>query len=324
MIKLKQLMGATLFIALMASCNSSGNKDPKNANNGTSSGSDISEDDANKIINYTNAVIDVLKVHQDAIHQAVKDYQEVEDDINDQSKNGMDFYMHGSTALNVMFVDFRKGPIAFGEPTSALGKDKAFFADSVKAYKTLFDKFKAQNTELDLYMKGKDYKDDNFAKGKDLINKQYTLYDQLTALKRSINAKIEEVADAAEEVSLKDDPLREAYVAAKQDLKKTQELIQYIDGIDNYTDKDVTKIDADYAAIIASIDAHKTIDRAELVKAYKNDSYDRFYASLTEGITELKAHIRDIKANKKLEDTDYESIHQIIKNIVAQYNAWVG
>jgi hypothetical protein len=187
----------------------------------------------------------------------------------------------------------------------------------------LFTKFEQQDSILNLYMKGKDYMDDNYAKGKEIIGKQYEIYYQLAILKNSINDKIEILADEAEEIALKDDPMRDAFVAAKQDLRKVKNLVHTINSIDNYTDSDIKNIDAAYTDLAASIEAHKKLDRAALIKGNKNDAYNDFYESLTEEIATLKGFVRDIKENKKLKNTDYDRISNIIKNIISQYNSWV-
>ena len=320
--KIKQFFGAVLFITILASCN--GGKD-KNAKGGTKTGNtgkvDNSVDGANKIIIYTNDVIDILKKYNEAVEEMVKEYENVEEKMNSKEKN---IYLFGGTKFQLLMIEEKKAAVAFGSPTEALGSNRDFFADSLAKYKTLFVKFKAQQSTLDLYVKGKDYLDDDYAKGKSLIQDQYKLYDQLIVLRNSISDKIELLADEAEEITLKDDPMREAFIAAKQDLRKAKSLVHTINGIDNFTDTDISKIDAAYNDLTASIEAHKNIDKTSLIKGNKNVQYDRFYQFLTEGVTEFKAIIRDIKQNKKLENTDYNNMNRIIGNIIDQYNYWVG
>lgn len=320
MIKVKKFFSAVLLVTILVSCNTGKNKD--GTKTGSSSGTDKPDtEDANKIIAYTNDVIDVLKKYNEAVLEAVDNYEEVENKMDQKDEN---IFVRSGVKFSILGIENKKAAVAFGSPTSALGSNRDFFADSLSKYKTLFDQFKSQQSTIDLYLKGKDYLDDNYVKGKELIQKQYSIYDQMVTLKNAINTKIEVLADEAEEVTLKDDPMREAFIAAKQDLRKAKNLARIINSIDNFTDADIAKIDAEYTDLTASIDAHKNIDKTELIKGNKNIQYDRFYQFLTEGVTELKAIIRNIRQNKKLENTEYNNVTRIIKNIIEQYNYWVG
>jgi hypothetical protein len=318
MIRVKNFFSAVLLVTILVSCNTGKNK------NGTvsSSGSDKPDtEDANKIIAYTNDVIDVLKKYNEAVEEAVENYEDVENKMNQKEDN---IFLRSGVKFSILGIENQKAAVAFGSPTSALGSNRVFFADSLAKYKRLFDQFRSQQSTVDLYLKGKDYLDDNYAKGKEWIQKQYSIYKQMAILKSAINDKIEILADEAEEIALKDDPMRDAFIAAKQDLKKAKNVAYIIDGIDDFTDNDIKAIDSLYNDLVESIEAHKNIDRTELVKGKKNDAYTRFYGFLTEGVTEIKAFIRQIKQDKKLANSDYENINRIIKNIIDQYNYWVG
>jgi len=292
----------------------------KSGKTGADGKTDVSSvTDANKIIGYTNDVIDVLKKYNEAAENAVKYYGNLEDKMN-----GKTTYASPNSDMNFLWTVKEKAKNAFGAPTTALGDDKKFFEDSVGTYKKLFEAFQAQDSTLKIYVKAEDFKDDNFAKGKDLITKQYEIYPQLLRLRSAISGKIEKIADAAEEVSLKDSPIREAYKNAKGDLAKFRSLADFITSKEKFTDADLATIDADYTALTGNVEKNKTFDPAKLEKENKLVYYNNFYKSLTDELAEIKPAIRNIKEKKVLTESDYNLIDRSYSSAISSYNSWVN
>lgn len=312
--KVRLVFSYVLLVIAFAACKPSTTKDADGKEK-----LNVSENEAGDIIGYTNDVIDVLKKYNEAAKQAVEQYDRSIDMMNGK---GVGIYM--GPKLNFLWTEKKKAEHAFGTPVSALGANRQFFADSLKKYKSLFDTFRGQDSVIDLYIKGKDYLDDKGVKGKDLMDKQFVIYDQLVVLRDAIGEKIESVGDAAEEIALKNDPMKDAYVAAKSDLKLAKNLLHSIGDAEKFSDADIAKIDSSYNGLTASIETHKKIDRAALTKGNKNDAYNRFYTELTEELTELKVVLRNLKQSKKLSESDYNTVNNIFTSIVSDYNSWVN
>jgi hypothetical protein len=139
---------------------------------GTINESNIEILKANKIISYTNTVSEVVEKYTNAAADAMEDYNE-------------------TTQKTI-------ADIAFATPVSELEQDVAFFKDSLTLYKKLFSEFKANDSTLKLYITAKNYKDDAYAKGKGILQKQFEIYPQIARLYNSINSKIEKVTETAE------------------------------------------------------------------------------------------------------------------------------
>lgn len=275
--------------------------------------------DANKVIDYTNDVIDVLGKYSEVAEKSIDYYSELEDKINEDR-----FLPTNSSGMNFLWTEKKKAANAFGEPTTALGKGKQFFKDSVGAYYKLFSEFKRQDSLLDMYMKAEDFKDDAFAKGKEIISRQYAAFPQMVRLRSAIQKKIEVVADDAETVALKDSPIRDAFKAAKTDLAKFKALTDKIADTEKYTDADLSAIDAAYAELTASLEKNKNADKTNLDKENKTTSYNSFYSSVSQECVKIKPIIRKIKASKVLTDNDYDDINRIYNSVVSDYNVWVN
>jgi hypothetical protein len=282
-----------------------------------------SKDDANKIIEYTNALVDVVKKYNESAKENMNYYDQLADKMNGKR----DYIIGGNSSANFLFTVNRQAAIAFAEPTSALGDDKKFFEDSMGLYRKLYDTFKDNDSTLNIYVKAEDYKDDDFVKGKSIIDQQYNIYPQLVRLRGNIGKKIDIVADAAEEVSLSDSPIKEAYKAAKTDLGKFEELANtMLDKAENekYSDTEIAAIETKYNDLLSSIEKNKNIDKSNLEKENKADSYMRFYKYMTEKSAELKPIIRNIKGSKTLSNNDYEDINRKYNSIISDYNSWVN
>jgi Protein of unknown function (DUF3829) len=313
---MKKIFIILSFVAVLAvGCKSKGTKINANGSVEVSS-----QNDANKIIDYTNDLIDVMKKYNEASEKAVTSYESLEDSWSGKSR----FFGSIANDMNFLWTEKTKAAKAFGTPPAALGDALTFFNDSVGKYKGLFKKFQENDSVLKIYLKAEDFKDDKYVKGKDLLNNQYEIYPQLANLRSSIGAKIDLVADAAEEVSLKDSPIKDAYKAAKGDLATMRKLTNMIAGKEKYSDADLTAIDAAYAGFTLSIEKNKAANQTSLAKENKASQYNSFYENLIEENAKLKSVIRNIKTSKKLSENDYDAVDRSYSNVVSAYNSWVN
>jgi hypothetical protein len=305
----------SLVVMLATGCKSKGTKINANGSVEVSS-----QNDANKIIDYTNDLIDVMKKYNEASEAAVKSYESLEDSWSGKGR----FFGILSNEMGFLWTEKTKAGKAFGAPPAALGDALTFFKDSVGKYKSLFKKFQENDSVLKIYVKAEDFKDDKYAKGKDILNKQYEIYPQLITLRSAIGTKIDIVADAAEEVSLKDSPIKDAYKAAKGDLARMKKLADMIAEKEKYSDADLTGIEAAYADFTDSIEKNKAANQESLTKENKASQYNSFYKDVTEENAKIKAVIRNIKSSKKLSEDDYDSVDRSYNSIVSAYNSWVN
>jgi len=277
-----------------------------------------SEADANNIIGYTNDALEVLKSYNNFAGDKVKYYDELEKAWSQkESYNGFD-------GIDNLWTVKKEADHVFNSIPDALGDEKKFFTDSIGKYRSLYRQFSSQDSTLELYIKAEDFKDDNYSKGKDLINKQFEIYPQLVSLRESIDAKIETVADAAEEVALKNSPIKDEYKFAKTDLATFKKVANMIVDNEKYTDADLASIDSAYNSLAASIAKNAAVDKTNLTKESKLDSYNDLYKKLNEQSLILKSVIRDIKETKKLTDSDNTTVTNAYNSAISSYNSWVN
>jgi hypothetical protein len=287
---------------------------------GTINESNIEILKANKIISYTNTVSEVVEKYTNAAADAMEDYNETNqkwssnEDVIGVFSTDMDFLGNNKTAAD----------IAFATPVSELEQDVAFFTDSLTLYKKLFSEFKANDSTLKLYITAKNYKDDAYAKGKGILQKQFEIYPQIARLYNSINSKIEKVTETAEAVSLKDSPIKNAILACKGDLNKMKILVDFmVIKQAKFTDEDIAEVDKQYATFTYSIEQNKVANKGDVEKQNKTLLYNMFYDRLVTESASIKSIIRDIKSTKKLSENNYTLLDASYTNAVTVYNAWV-
>jgi hypothetical protein len=274
----------------------------------------------NKIISYTNTVSEAVEKYTNAAADAMEDY----DETNQKWSSNEEVMGVFSTDMDFLGSHKAFADIAFATPTPELEKDAAFFADSLGAYKKLFDQFKENDSTLKLYITAKDYKDDAYVKGKGILQKQFEIYPQMVRLYNSINRKIEKVTETAEAISIKDSPIKNAILACKTDLKKMKSLVDFIIVKQKeFADEDIAEVDKQYAAFTNSIEQNKVANKAEVEKQNKTLLYNMFYDRLVTESASIKSIIRDIKNTKKLSENNYTLLDASYTNAVTVYNAWV-
>lgn len=307
----KILLSAVVLSLFVTSCKTGAKKD---ANGNTSVSSST---DANTIIDYTNDIIDVLKKYNDYAEQHTKYYTGLQ-----KKWTGKTTFLPFAGIDNLWTIK-KQAANAFGKVPSAMGDDQAFFKDSVGMYNNLFKEFRNQDLVLQLYVKGEDYKDDNYAKGNEIINKQLETYPKLMRLRENIGNRIENIADAAEEITLKDSPIKDAYKNAKSDLASFKKLANMIVSQETFTDVEVANIENNYSKLNESVTKNAAMDKTNLDKENRTTAYNTFYENLNEEIITIKPIIRNLKAEKHISESDFDTIDRVYDNAISYYNSWV-
>ncbi|MGY0036569.1 hypothetical protein [Pedobacter sp. NJ-S-72] len=146
---------------------------------------------------------------------------------------------------------------------------------------------------MDDYVKAQDYKDDKGTKGYLLIDTIRNTVQKLYTGKIVLMKKVNELADAAEVVVLKDSPLKEYIIAMKTDMKNFRSFVDLLANHGNDYTKISDKVQAGYKNLEAAQikNANLNIDNAK--KANKDAEYKRFYESFHDLLIRTKKTLRD-------------------------------
>ncbi|MBB5638438.1 hypothetical protein HDE68_004367 [Pedobacter cryoconitis] len=306
---------------LSATLSCTNNKKKNQAASGTSSSTDIAgpADSASRVIEYTNLVVDMANSHNSYLKDILGNASRIEKGL----KNPADkFAFIGIITPHVMRAGLTNmNGVTLEKPVDELGKEnQAYFKTQITQYNTLFTKLQHNYKQLDDYLKAEDYKDDKGAKGYAFIDTIRKTVQVLYTDKIVLMKKVNEVADAAEIVVLKDSPLKEYIVAMKTDMKNIRSFVDLLaDNGKNYP-KISNQVQESYKSLEAAQakNAGLNIDNAK--KANKDGQYKRFYEGFHDLLLRTKKTLRDATAAGKLTDNDIEGLDRDYDGLIRNYN----
>jgi len=280
---------------------------------GSISGESI--EDSGNIIAYNNAMIDYLSATGSKIESAADDYEKMREMVTQKKKPRMHFSGIAFIGRSLSINDNRDGIILL-KPGNNLPSDvKEKLVGTMKSVAESFENTKKAYEKFNKYLELEDYKDDDWAKGKeyvDTIEKNITnFYDK----KAEAYKIIKPLADAAEIEMLKDHPLKEVLIASKTDLNMVDEIIDIV-----YAENiDMDALNTKYTELENSVKKHRILT-PELLKEYdKERSYKSFYEELDNFLGEVRKYKRD----GKITEREAEYLSRGYKSVIGDYNRFV-
>jgi hypothetical protein len=279
------------------------------------------DDDANSIIKYNNGLL-ALGDSRDSYLKRLSN-----------SVNGMrSIFENPKSAVPTIgpFEPFetpyipRLGENPSDPPNALSSSDKKFFKDSVTRLNELYTQIKAVYKGMRDYQKAQDYKDDNGAKGKALIDSINILGNRYYQLDDHIRAKISLIADDAERIILKDHPLKDFIYAMKDDRTKVAEMSVLLDSCANNYKASEAKAQAAFQALKSQNEKHTAMSfpgRSEY--ASKKIYFGRFNESVNDFLLDLKRIMRDASASGKITEDNLKLLDSKRETIRTYYNNFV-
>ncbi|KFF25993.1 DUF3829 domain-containing protein [Chryseobacterium vrystaatense] len=271
-------------------------------------------DDANAIIDFNNNFLDSYKNTSRHIESILKYAEAASAKAKGQNVTMM--------PIVISSMDFSFGKIK--EVPSGFGKDKAAIEADFNTYKAKKENITKKFEELKSYMTSEDYKDDKGAKA-DAITKEIEADAQAVFTSgENVVAKIKPGTDAAEEVILKDHPMKEYIVSSK--------------GIMNSLDATIDVLDKQYSGKFNEAEAQKKYDDlAKNVEAnskldfnvkdpqysYKKSQFESFNKSASGFLDTYRKLIRNAKGAGKISDSDIQQIDSSYESVLNSYNSFV-
>lgn len=175
-------------------------------------------------------------------------------------------------------------------------------------------------------MSAEDYKDDKGAKAKKIQTEiEATAKDFVDAAER-ILVKIKPAADVAEEITLKDHPLKKYILSSKSMLNSIDNSYeafnkQYTDG--KYNEAESQKA---YDEVNKLWEANKALkfETSDSQSKYKGTSYDNLNKNVGNYMDNLRKLMRDAKGSGKISDSDMRTLDNYYDSIISSYNTFVN
>lgn len=278
-----------------------------------------SADLASRVIEYTNLVVDMANSHNAYLKDILGNTEKIENALkNPNDKFGFLRIIHPH--LTRFTINNRNG-VTIENPVPELGKEnQAYFKTQVAQYNAKFEKMNTDYKQLKDYLTAQDYKDDKGTKGYALIDTIRGTVQKLYTGKIVLMKKVNEIADAAEIVVLKDSPLKEYIIAMKTDMKNIRSFVDLLsDNANSYT-KISARAQAGFAALETAQAKNAGLNIENAKKANKEGDYKNFYESFHNLLLRTKKTLRDAGENGKLTSSDIEGLDSGYDGLIRNYN----
>lgn len=278
-----------------------------------------SADTASRVIEYTNLVVDMANSHNAYLKDILGNTEKIESALkNPDDKFGFLKIIHPH--LTRFTVNNMNG-VTIENPVPELGKEnQAYFKTQVAQYNAKFEKMNTDYKQLKDYLTAQDYKDDKGAKGYALIDTIRGTVQKLYTGKIVLMKKVNEIADAAEIVVLKDSPLKEYIIAMKTDMKNIRNFVDLLsDNANSYT-KISSQAQAGFAALESAQAKNAGLNIENAKKANKEGNYKNFYESFHNLLLRTKKTLRDAGENGRLTSSDIEGLDSGYDGLIRNYN----
>lgn len=280
---------------------------------------DLNQESANLMIESSNKFLDLSRKRNGNIDRALNYTEQVADYISGKrttiKPNLVLIPILGTNSFNK-----KEGNLA-----DAFGAEKDEVAKLHEETNTKFKLMTDKTTELKSYVDAEDFKDDKGAKAKTIITEiEKAIEDYYTANTSLLNLT-QPMVDRAEEVNLKDHPLKDYIIGAKKTMTSVEK--SYTLFADQY-DNDVLDLEALKASYAEIEKVSNTMKKDFSVKdtnySDKKGYYENFSKGIEDYLGEFRKNLRNIEVKKKIELNDVESIERAYDNAISKYNNFVS
>ncbi|WP_312991931.1 DUF6845 domain-containing protein [Chryseobacterium flavum] len=272
-------------------------------------------EEANAIIEFNNNLIDSYKNTSKHIEGVLKYTEAV------AAKSKGENVMIMPIVLSAMDHSFSR---IKGVP-SGFGKDKTAIEADFTTYKTKKENIEKKFEELKSYMNSEDYKDDKGAKAEMIRKEIETEANAFYISGENLMAKIKPATDAAEEVILKDHPMKEYIISSKKVMNSLDSVIEVLGK--QYTGK-FNEAEArkkyDEFAKVAEANSKMEFNVKDQQYAYKKSQFENFNKYASNFLDTYRKLIRDSKEAGKIPDSNIEQIDSSYESVLSAYNSFVN
>jgi hypothetical protein len=322
----KIIIYASCCIMLLSgaiSCTSNHKKDKSKSNKAADSvvspANAGSANEAGRIIEYTNLVVDMANSHNSYIKNILNNTNRIESGLKNPKNL---FAFAGIITPHLIQAGLRNmNGVTIEKPIDELGKgNQAYFKTQITQYNATFKKLQNDYELLDDYIKAQDYKDDQGTKGYTLIDTIRNTVQKLYTGKAVLMKKVNEVADAAEVVILKDSPLKEYIIAMKTDMKNFRDFVDLLANNGKNYAKIRDKVQVSYKNLEAAQAKNASLNIDNAKKANKDGSYKRFYEEFHDILLRTRKTLRDAGTAGKLTEADIDGLDSDYDGLIRNYN----
>jgi len=270
-------------------------------------------DEANAIIEFNNNFVDSYKNTSRHIESILR----YADGAVAKAKGGNAMIMPVIGSMDYAFSKIKEIPSGFE-------KDKAAIEADFNIYKAKKESIEKKFEELKSYMNSEDYKDDKGAKADAITKDIETEAQALFTSGENVIAKIKPATDAAEEVILKDHPMKDYIMSSKNVMNSLDSNIDVLDK--QYSGKfSEAEVQKKYDELAKTVEANSKLEFnvKDPQYSYKKSLFESFNKSASSFLDTYRKLIRNAKDAGKISDSDIKQIDSAYESVLNSYNSFV-
>ncbi|MCW3161882.1 YiiG family protein [Chryseobacterium oryctis] len=269
---------------------------------------------ANAIIDFNNNFLDSYKKSTVRIEGILK----YADEAVAKSKGlNTSTLPHVTEAMDFAYAKLTTVPSGFG-------KDKEVIEKEFQDYKVRKNNIEQKYAELKSYMNSEDFKDDKGAKAEAISKEIEADAEVFFTSGENIIAKIKPATDAAEEVILKDHPLKEYIVSSKAIMKSLDSSYEVLGKQyeSKFNEAEAQKKYDEFAKAVEN-NSKLVFDVKDQQYSHKKIPFENINKNANNFLEIFRKLIRNAKTSGKISDSDISQIDSAYDSLLNSYNSFV-
>jgi len=272
------------------------------------------ENESQAIIDFNNDFLDSYKSSSRHIENIVKYAESAV-----KKSHGETVY---SMPLVINSMDYSLSKIK--NVPSGFEKDKTIIEADFNTYKAKRESIEKKYEELKSYITSEDYKDDKGAKAEALQKEIEAEAKEFFIAGENILAKIKPATEAAEEVILKDHPMKEFIVSSKSLMNSMDSVMDVLDKqyTDGFNEAEAQKKYDEFEKVVAE-NSKKEFNVKETQYVYKKTQFESVNKNASDFLDKFRKLIRDSKSTKQISDSNIQQMDSAYESVLNSYNTFV-
>lgn len=272
------------------------------------------ENESQAIIDFNNDFLDSYKTSSRHIENIVK-YAEAAV----KKSKGETVY---SMPVVIGSMDYSLSKIK-GIP-SGFENDKTIIETDFNTYKAKRESIEKKYEELKSYITSEDYKDDKGAKAEALQKDINVEAQAFFTAGENVLTKIKPATDTAEEVILKDHPMKEFILSSKTLMTSMDSVMDVLDKqyTGGFNEAEAQKKYDEFEKVVA-INTNKVFNVKEQQYAYKKTEFENVNKKAADFLDKYRKLIRDSKSTGRIADSNINEMDSAYESVLNSYNSFV-
>lgn len=309
---------STLALTLFASCNNSGKKGESGDSTESSGGlfgSSNDKEEADAIIEFNNRLVRVENSHNTYIRNFMNAVDGFEKFVQTKLANP------NAVAIPPILIT----PVIVGgmDNLKAPNSLKGNYSEWIDSLTGSFEALKRIHKELDAYKSAEDWKEDKGKKIEDIKVRALAEINKNRNASKSLFVALKPEAEKAEEKILKDHPLKDQIITARQLMDYTQKITE-----GTYQISDMNSFKATLESQYKELETMYNKSKDNPIKDEKFASENRMFTSFNDEINEylgkLRIIQRELNETGNVSESNLETLDRSTQSVVSSYNSFVN